>query len=471
MRLHREPALWALLLGLCFLTAAAFGQEAVTAADVRSALEDLKEAPGHERTEKWEAVVKLGDVAADALIAEVEGHQQTEDASYVGWCMLALAELKAERATDALIGVLGSSNMQLVYQAASVLGTVWEGKRGTDEKAKQVNAALLGSLYSDAPSAAYLGPALSLVKVNGIPVSRPESMKADDLSAEIDRWMAANPAALPAVDQRPWQLNLRMARTSSDPAVQQSAIQAIRQKRELGPVEAILDALAEEASLPDAVRTELAGLLGELTGVPFPPQGADGPADEQILRWKRLWVQVLKAKTDRKHMAYAWRELESSLRRYDDSPSEATAKQVRDFRAVVIYQLPDPDAIPGGASARAKKLLSKPLEIKKRISAAMTALERQAMASEKLSQLKIIDAQVSQEGGQEIGVLFLGGLAALAGPEVNQPVLRQIGDLLSTISGIPCDVSSIRPEKRRSDLEKWAETVRKIGLPLEIPAA
>ena len=466
-------ALCLVALLVCCLMGATSAQVEVTPADVRLALEALKEAPADERTQKRQALVELGELAIDPLVEAVGGYQTGADANYVGQCMIALGELKAESATDTLIDVLDSNDLQLVYLGSAALGSIWRGK-GSQEEAKKVNAALFGVFYSDVPPLTLFGPGLALAKINGMPIQRPDSKTPAALYDEISAWLEAHPDALPPADQRPWQLNLYTARRTQDAAERQAALEAFGQTRSLQAVEPILAVLADEESAPDAVRQELGAVLGDLTGVPFPL--AEGDADvtvaEQVYDWRWWgWLDKLRQQTDERYVSYAWRQLEKALRDYAGSPDEESAALVQYYRAALLSQLPDRSALPGSASDKARELLAGPLDIKKRIAEALNQLEGGIPDFDKQTQLRNVAEETEKKFGQEIGALFLGRLAALARDEVNLNIAKQYGAVLSGISGIPCDLGYSALEKRQENLDEWQqEVLERGGVPLELPA-
>jgi hypothetical protein len=423
--------------------------------------------------------VKLGDAAVDPLIAEVEKLPLATDPNYIGQCVIALGELKAPRATSVLITVLESEWMQLVYWASASLADIWEGKAGTNEQGKLANAMLLGKLYSNRPSLAVLGPALALVRMNNIPIAHPEGMTPEQLREEISKWVAQNPGALPPPEQQPWQVLLHTALAATDAAARQTALQILQQKGDLGPIEPILSVLAKAGQTPDAASSDLGKLLTAITGVAFPPEGTAPTASSQdlVATWKGFWFQKLSRQTDPKYVSYAWRELENSLRLYEDSPSENTDAPLRYYRSVLLYQLRGPDAIPSVASPQAKELMSKPLEAKKRIAEALAKLETPGSALDKSVQLNIISdetskkpgpGETSQKIGREVALQFLGRLDRLAKEEPNQKMAKLLGTILWQVSGIPCDLDRDTIERRRDKLTEWENAAKKVGLPLEL---
>jgi hypothetical protein len=502
---HGKPALYALLFVVCFVTHSAIGQAAVPAgapaesvapaaapaaaagapaamapaaapADIGTVLAAFRDAAPYERSDKRAEVVKLGDAAVDPLIAEVAKLPSSTDPSYIGQCVIALGELKAPRATSVLLTVLESERMQLVYWACSALGDIWEGKAGTSDQGKLANAMVLARLYSPRPSLALLGPALALVQMNGIPITRPEGMAPEQLKDEVGKWFEQNPGALPAPQQQPWQVLLHAALAGTDAAARQTALQILQQKGDLGAVEPILSVLAKAAQPPDAASNDLGKLLAAMTGVAFPPEGAAPTAtsSDLVTGWKGNWFRKLIAQTDPKYVLYAWRELETSLHLYEESPSEETVIPVRYYRSVLVYELRGPDAIPAAGSPQAKELMTKPLEVKKRIGDALTKAETQESAIERSIQLNIISDEMSKRAGKdekigrEVTLQFLTRLDKLARKEPNQKTAKLLGTILGQASGIPCDLDRDSIERRGDRLKEWENEARRVGLPLDL---
>jgi len=337
-----KAALVAACLVSAFLCSTILAQTAETTKSPRELLEDMRKAPSYERPEVRQALVAADGEAASLLVAELEKGDQTADANFIANCIIALGDLKAQQATDALLAALESPNMQIAYLAAKALGNIWEGQGSADPTVKRVNAALLALLYSDIPPVGVYGPGLALVRINNIAVRRPENLTPEELVSNIETWANGNSDALPPVDQQPWQLNLHTVLTTRDAAVRQAAFQALRQKRALEAIEPALEALAGNADAD--VRNALGSLLTELTGVPFPPQGqsASDPAEE-VAQWRELWLNELKQRTEQRFIDLAWSELDKKLRLYYDSPSDEAAKAVRDYRNVLIFQLSGPE--------------------------------------------------------------------------------------------------------------------------------
>ncbi len=463
MIIKRAGGLFILLVAACCLARAGFAQEGVTAESVRRAMEALEKAPKYERAGKRADVVNAGQVAISPLIDVVRGHGEAKDVNYMGHCILALGELKAREATDVLIDALGSSSLQLAYWSATALGQMWEGLGASEPQARQVNAALLAVLYSQVPDTFVYGPGLALVKINGIPAARPESMAADELRGAIDAWLAGNTGSVPPADQQPWQLNLRTVLATQDEATRQNALQALREKRDLGPVEPMLDALANEQGASAPVRQALGQLLGELTGVAFPPDipGGAGDTASEVQVWRLQWFAELARHAEPRYVAYSWRELEISLRQYAADPGDTTAGRIAYFRAALIHQVPDPDAIPTIATPKAKELLTDPLTTKKKIADAIAGLEKNPDDAEKTSHLRLIEEELDDakkaKYARDVAALFLPRLAKLAREEKNSAVATTCGNILGRVSMYPCPLDHPQLDVRQARLDEWLQ--------------
>jgi HEAT repeat protein len=462
------------VLVLVLVGRAALAQTPEATVSVESALQQLRDAPNVERSQKRAALVALGQNAVAPLIAQVKQLYGTENTSLLINCIRALGELKAQEATAPLMEVLNGSDVRLVYFAAEALGRIWEGKGADTPQGKQLNAALLAVLYSGLGPELVFAPGIALVRVNSIPLQRAESLSAEELLSGIDAWVNGNSNAVPPVADQPWQLLLRTILTSRDAATRASATQALVQKRDLSPVEMILDALAAQQQPSDQVRQELAGLLNQLTGEPFPVEAASSPATPaaQVEAWRARWLARLKKETQPAALTLAWNELERSLRKYYvEKPTGEAAAVVVDYRNVVVHQLSDPSGMPASASPKAKELLTPALESKKRIAEAVASLEGTPSGLTKQVELGAIWEEARKPHSQQVCIQFLGRLVRLARAEAEDTVVVQMGNLLGLISGVPCTLDGRTVEERSKQLDEWINTIRMIGLPLELPTS
>jgi hypothetical protein len=65
--------------------------------------------------------------------------------------------------------------------------------------------------------------------------------------------------------------------------------------------------------------------------------------------------------------------------------------------------------------------------------------------------------------------MFLGRIAAKAREEANLNIARQMGTVLSKISGIPCDLGYSDIARRREQLAKWRSALERAGISIEVP--
>jgi len=465
MTLQRKAATWTAFLVAALLCPTIFAQTSEAPQSPEAALAELRDAPTHERAEKRKALVALGQEAVAPTLAELNKGSQSEDMNLLANCVIALGELKADAATDSLVQLLHSSNLEVAYFAAEALGAIREGKGAADDTGKKVNAALLAFACSDVPPEATYGPALALVKINSINLARPENLPAPELTRKLVEWANANSNALPPAADQPWQLNLRTLLTSTDAATRQAALQALRQKRALEAVEPILGVLARNSA--GAAKQDLSKLLGELTGVLFPPPGGTTDSAEQVAAWRVLWLDKLKKETGPSYTQLSLRELERNLRNYDRAPDENGADMVRAYRSVLIHQLSQPEDIPPGTSPKARDLLTPALESKQKIAAAMQVLEGSPADYDKTIQLNVIQDEARETQGKEAGLQFLSRIAQLGRAEVNETVAIQIGTALGLISGIPCNLDADSLDARRKQLDEWISIVRMQGIAIE----
>lgn len=467
MRSHGSLVPCVLCVIVCVVAGMAYSQEVTTSAEVSSLIGALRDAPTYERGAKRAAVVGLGSLATDPLIAAVNTRHTAEDAGFILNCVIALGELRATKATDLLIDILGERNLPLASVAASSLGQIWEGQ-GSQAEARPVNAALLGLLHSELPDIGVYMPALALVQVNGIPVERPRGLAADELRAAVSDWFSDNPGALPPPAQRPWQLNVYVALNDADAADGQAAVTALRQQRALGCIDPILAAVEEGNS----ASPELVKLMSELAGVAFPPAGMPQDADvqTQVTQWRWLWLATVAGQTDQNHVDYSLNGFEGALRRYKETPSDETAQPVNFFRMALLSQLSGPEALPASMSPKARDLLDGSLGRKQIIAQAVKELGEQPGVFEKSARLRLIGEQLRDERGREVATLFLGRLYDLAYAEENVSVATEYGQVLSIISAIPSNLRNTEIDIRRARLGEWLKEAQLLGLALDASA-
>ena len=466
MRSHGTLVSCVLGVVLCAAIETAYGQQTTTTADVDAALATLRSTAAYERAAARADVVKHGELALDPLVTAVAGRETAEDTNFVLNCVIALGEIADARATDTLVQVLGESNMPMALAAARSLGQIWEGTNAGTPEVQKVNAALLALLHSELPEVGVYMPGVALVQINTIPLARPHGLPVDELRAGISDWFTRNPDALPAPGVRPWQLNAYMALHSQNAAAREAAVSALQQQRPLGAIDATLEAMAAGTT----VTPDLRNLLADLSGVPFPPRGVPDDADlvTQIEQWRWQWLARLATQTDRRHVDYALSGLEGALQHYVEAPTDEAAEPVRFFRAALLSQLSDPDAVPATVSPKARTMLNDPLERKRIIQDAVATLAEVTAPLDKTAQLRIIQAQIRHDTGREVGMMFLSPLFDRAYREETPAVAGDMGEVLSRIRGIPVALKNISLlDMRQARLDRWLTEVQRLGLALE----
>jgi hypothetical protein len=471
-------ALCAILAGVCLGVPLGTlqGQEAEPLPPL---LADLKAAADFERAAKRTAVVKAvedpavpaGQALRQALVAQAATWRRTDDRNFVGHCFIALGELRAQEATSVLLEALESPVPVDVYLASQALGRIWAGKDATSDQARQVILGLLVSLYSMEAGPASYGPGVAVGLVTGLATAEQlHDARPEEILAQADAWVDANPAVLPPVAQRPWQMLLRAALTGSA-AARTEAVQAMRQQRNLAPVESLLEAQAGSA-VPAGAKQELAELLGELTGIAFPPQGVEDDPKRQVAAWHDAWHAALATRQDQRLTDYVWQEIERSLRRYHVKPSDVLSGHLAGLRSAVIRRANGPGDIPAEASSGAVRLTQAPLAAKEAMAGALGVLgDESATDFDKVDALGVLQEQVNQPYGPEVGQLFVRELAHAAYREANHMFQIDLGFVLGQITGIPLDLSEpAAPAKRKEKLAEWARTIaEKKGIQINLP--
>lgn len=458
---------------------AAIGQEVNPFADIDegSPLADLQQAADYERGKRRQELVSairlaeedLASSLTQKLVSVVANRREMEDNNLVGHCILALGSLKERQATDVLLGALDAGDMQIAYQAAMALGQIWEAGGLGQARGEEVSLSLLTSLYSGNPQPMVYGPALALCRIHGIQdIESAMALPADELLSTIDQWMLNNRGQLPAMAELPWQVVFRIVLVSPEQTTRQQALQALLQRRGLGPVDAILDVL-QEGETPQDLRDNLTDMLGQVTGVPYPPSGLE-EGEDPVAVWRNLWREKLKRQTEQRYIDYAWAALGRALKNYQANPNAANADRIRELRLVLLHQLGGTDAIPAGASQQALDLLQEPLQSKELVANALATLQNpEAGEFQKDQSLTIIEEETDKEHGQAVGMQFLVPLAELAYDETNLRFAERLGNLLWVISGVPLQLHSADHEVRRQTLTDWSDAAeQELGITLDL---
>ncbi len=455
------------LLGVLMLGWVALGvsgaqvEEAESPSELLSAMEQAAEFErGEERDRLVEVAQEGGSQRAaaivEALIRQVENRAEARDPNYIGHCVLALEELRAQEATEVLLDVLQDPYLPLSYLATRALGTIYQGRGGTAEQAQDVNLALLAVAYGGAPDPLPYGATIALCRVNGITGAEPpESLARAALRRRLDEWVAAG-NQLPQLSQMPWPVVLHVAITGN-PEPRRNAIQILRQRRELEPVGRIITLLQDE-DLDAGTKEALGALLGELTAVPYPPNSAEGTGPAGLMaEWRQRWHRRLSQQSDLQHVTYAWRQLELAVADYLADPNDEKSRVVGGLRSVLLEQLGGPEEIPPHATAQTRALLEPPLRSKLAIEDAVVTLRRgDATEFETNEALQSIQGELAKEHGTEVGRLFLEPLAQIAAQEQNRMFAADLGSLLWELTGIPLDLDEAVLETRQQRLLQWA---------------
>ncbi len=439
--------------------------------DIPTALAQLEASSPSERGMHRSALVEVarqavqdqGEQALEPIIAAVENRRRVSDPKLVLNYIIALGELKTRRATDVLLAVLSEPNLELAFQAAKSLGHIWEGAEPS-AALRQVNAALLAILYSGYPEVVVRTAGTALMQINKTAVGEAGLLDAAEMRSAFDKWVASAPDALPPLSEMPWQVICRMALHTSDAATRQSAVEILLRRRWLGPVAAIAEALAA-GGLTGRQSQTLGRALGELTGVPYPPNdaGSANTPSEVVAEWQKQWLAELRTKSEQRFVDYAWQQFEITLANYMVAPSDATAEQVTCYRGVLLYQLSGRGDMPAYATSKAKSLLTDALAAKKSMSEAIAVLNDPPDEFARGEALNTIEEVVAERYGPEVGKQFFAALVTHAQNEKNVGYARRLGNILWRVAGVPLTLEAPRLAERQEQINTWLSIVRRSG--------
>jgi len=442
------------------------------AGEVGVKLEELKNSPSYERAEKRDEILSLGMDAVQPLIAEVARFATEKDKNYVVNCILLLGQLKDASATDVLLEAIKSTDKQISYWACKALGNIWEGKDGQSDRARAVNGALLGVYYGGVSELEAFGPGLAIAKINNIQMDPQEMATAQSLRAAIDAWVTGNPQSLPELKDQPWPLLLKSFIGAREPAVRQEARDVLVTKKPLGAVDVILSELRKpKGEVPEDQWKRLGSLLGQISALPFPAEAsgtASSTRQQQVEIWRDRWFAELKKRTAEEYRQYSWRNLERYIRAMQMEPTEATSREIDNYRGVLIWQMTGPDDIPDEATESAVKLLEEPLAVKKSLRESLDAAKKATEAFEKVGEFSEIQDLVAEAPGREVGQQFLMEFTRLARTETNRDVLTLLANILTRLSDVPCDLSQPSDEQRNRAIDQWQRILKETH-PLLIP--
>lgn len=399
------------------------------------------------------------------LISEITNPEKAKDESYVANCVIILGQLKACAATPVLLKRLEAPNKEISYQAAAALGEIWADRSPDEERLKRINGALLSRLAVDVSEAEIFAPAMALLRINRAPGPEIRLATPKRLMEAVDTWVEGNLDKLPPPSKQSLSLLIRFVVRLENPQARNEALAVLTSRKPLAAIDYLLQHLRlEKDKLKSKRRRELGKLLGAITGVPFPPKASPRMArspERLVKAWVEEWYKYLKRPGARseKHMRYVWNSFESSLRSLNLNYSDAVAERIRRLWEVILFQAANLDDIPENASPKAKSLVESQLAIKETIAKTVRQIESTQEAIAKLELLHRIHSQLDKDGALVVAGQFLEKLAQVARKEENQDVLNKFGDLMTHISGIPCQLSS-DIKQRGKDIDDWLKQLR-----------
>jgi len=482
MRTCRTALLLACLLTLCAFLPPGYAQTDLAPPPVDpekdpvgAALQALRASETSKMSKAREVLVRLGKDATPRIIEELKQVRGTDQILLAGQYILALGEIGDEAATEVLLEELAGSTQMLVYQAATALGAVWRNRGRVPADVREINARLLALMHGDWPPIVYRSGGLALIAINGeirrsLPTRRPPAgIRPEKLREHIDDWFAKHPDSLPAMAERPWQLNLNAMQHGATQQIRRQAAEALRQAQKFEPIDPILRSLAQEDGVSQEVRQELSRLLGDLTNIPF-----SGEGEAAVEAWRLSWFEELKDKPDVTHVAYTWRALESAVSDYyQKEPDDKTVEFIKYLRAVLVHQLPGPEGIPDAASQNARRLIEAPVTVKHTIAEAYRTYEATTERLERQKALLTVTKQFNQPPAKEldlgIGMQFLQRTADLAYAEPDKDLAITLGGFMGKITGVPCDLDQPELRQRRKAMHAWAKEVHARDIAVKLP--
>lgn len=449
--------LTALFLGAGTGVAQQAGTEEEATSEAETALNNLRNSRPFRRQDARRELVSVGQPAVQPLIDEVSGYKTIGDQNYVVNCIIALGDLGDPAATDVLLQTLQSHNEHISYQSGVALGKIWEEQQSSSRIA-EVNAELLGVFYQSYPDMKGMGAAIGLSRINGFSF-RPQDLSMDtDLRTRMEQWWTTGQADLPPLDAQPWPLLLRRVIVNQNNQARQQLIS----RKPLEAVDRIVRHLARPGSeVPQNVWQNLGNVLAQITGVEFPPSDAGQGAGrkEQVARWAQKWAVKLRQTTDKEHINYVWRKLEEKVQQLKMEPTDQLTGEIQGYREILLTQMASPDDIPPDASREVTRLLAEPLEVKQDIADSVAQLQQSVPDWQKLELLQDIKDSLTEPGGTEVAGQFIGRITALARKEKNKNVLALLGDVMSRISGIPCDLTSETVDRSQA-MKDWLDKLQ-----------
>ncbi|MEF8788162.1 MAG: HEAT repeat domain-containing protein [Planctomycetota bacterium] len=418
------------------------------AAEVDTALNELRNTSPTDRAEARQAVQELGNDAVQPLIEEVQGYSPGGDANYVANCIIALGNLGDSAATNALLEALENENQQIAYTAARALGKIHSGSSINDQ-VREVNGALAATVYREYPHPLALGAAIALSQINGIGQNPTSRNLEGDLYPAVTQWYGQNPDSLPALENQSWPLLLQTAVNAQQQSRRDQATELLVGRKPLEAVNVIFDLLrGERAQVSDERWSELAGMLEDITGVSFPQ---DGSQQERLDAWTQQWQRNLKTRTGEEFRNYCWRMLDEKITDFKREPTTGTEQEVNTYKEILLSQMDSSDQIPNWASETAADLLREPIEMKQTVQGAMDAIGPDTAAYRKIAELSRVRSVVRKDDGPPVVRMFAPGLVQMARQTENEDVRAMLSTILTLMTGIPVDLS------KEGALQEWLQ--------------
>ena len=448
MKSARQLTSVGLLILIVLASAPAAAQQDDGAANVDDALSNLMNTAPADRMSAREAVEEFGNQAVQPLIDEVQAYEPDGDANYVANCAIALGNLGDTAATNALLDAMDYEDKQVAYQAARALGKIYS-QGDAEERVTEVNGALAAVVYRHYPQPMALGAGIALAQVNGLTQRPTAASLEEDLYPAITQWMADNPDQLPPVDDQPWPLLLQTFVDGQQSDRRSRAREVLAGTQPLEATDVIRDILrGRRSDISDERWTELAELLGDITGVKVPQ---DGSRQERLDAWMAAWKRELKTRTGGRFRDYCWQMLEEKIRAFKRNPNDEMREEVNTYKEILLSQTDSPDQIPDWASETSAELLERPIELKQQVSDALQNIDADTAAYRKIAELSQVRSVANNEQGPPVIRMFAQRLVQMARQEQNEDVLALLSTILTRMSEIPIDLS------KEDALQEWLD--------------
>lgn len=365
------PFLCMICLGVISFPPHGAGPLNFASADTAQMIEEMEYAPPRDRGKKALALARDGDAeeAIPLLVELIEEYLEHKDMDthFIVGAVQALTHMGSDARDDAtapLLELLDSLSRELRYVAALALGRIWEGEGPEEsETVREINTLLLSSLET-AEGAERYGPALALTRINAdTGITNPESAEPDVLEDEVLEWFFQNRNRLLEPEERPWPLLMRDYLRAPDSQEAEEARALIIERKPLRSVDYLAEALLA-ADAEDAIRDNLADMLGEVSGVGIDISEARQAEEirEVVHQWRGRWHEELKTRKDQEHRDYTWWALEKAVRQAKTNAYPEDFEHLQAIKEVVINQYDTGREIPDDASRLPRELVAEHLQ-------------------------------------------------------------------------------------------------------------